>query len=294
MSFPAADRADLCEPASSWQRASTSQASAPLSAGGTRRRAPRAAAQSGAPPPAKDRKTPSRRGLRPPSTAAVPSGPTEAAAPPAAPPGGGASSCSSSPSAKLARCASYSARRASASSVAALSSSLRFSSLASSSLSLASLSRCLLTCAFHAFETNGGLRNRTIHYSLAHSEPPSALRGPRSSSLPARAVSFFPSTLRDAPHLSRGTHRLEGPLEQVLALLLEVDLDAALHERPYQVRADLVVLRRDGKEAASGAGEKRGDGKTNASEAMPRSEDDLFPNTPYTFQNLTLTSSSFL
>ena len=168
MSFPAADRADLCEPASSWQRASTSQASAPLSAGGTRRRAPRAAAQSGPPPPAKDRKTPSRRGLRPPSasTVAVPSGPTEAAAPPAAPPGGGASSCSSSPSAKLAKCASYSARRASASSVAALSSSLRFSSLASSSLSLASLSRCLLTCAFHAFETKGGLRNRTIHYCL--------------------------------------------------------------------------------------------------------------------------------
>ena len=44
----------------------------------------------------------------------------------------------------------------------------------------------------------------------------------------------------------------------------------------------------------SRSGEKKGDGKTNASEAMPRSEDDLFPNTPYTFQNLTLTSSSFL
>mmetsp|Transcript_26277 Transcript_26277/g.59258 ORF Transcript_26277/g.59258 Transcript_26277/m.59258 type:complete len:213 (+) Transcript_26277:3757-4395(+) len=136
ISFPAADRADLCDPASSWHRASTSQASAVLSAGGTRRRAPRAASQSGASPPAKDRKTPSRIGLRP-AAVAVPSAPTEAAPPPP--------DDESSPPANFAKCASYSALRASASSTAALSSSLRFSSLASSSLSLASLSRCLLT-----------------------------------------------------------------------------------------------------------------------------------------------------
>ena len=129
------------------------------------------------------------------------------------------------------------------------------------------------------------------------SSRPSELVPPRARRLvlsldPARRAARPKNSVQSL--LSRETHRLEGPLEQVLALLLEVDLDAALHERPYQVRADLVVLRRDGKEAASGAGEKRGDGKTNASEAMPRSEDDLFPNTPYTFQNLTLTSSSFL